>query len=150
MPESTAVSHDTHRLHVLFGAHLIADTAHAVVLREPGAAPVRYYPREDVAMDFLSPSGRREGGGAKGEATFYTVSRDGLVLEDVAWSYEAPGPDFLDIAGYVAFAPAAVEVRDLGPEPASPEGEAPTAPEPPHEREARADIARPYRDTGAL
>jgi uncharacterized protein (DUF427 family) len=65
--------------------------------------PTRYYlPVEDVTAE-LVPSPTRTACAYKGEASYWTVRAGDLVAEDMAWSYEHPLPDAVEIAGLVAF-----------------------------------------------
>jgi uncharacterized protein (DUF427 family) len=143
------VQRDPHRLQVLFEGHLIADSARALAVA--GQGNVRYFPSEDVATAFLAPSGRREPAGEVGEAVYYTLSRDGRVCEDAAWSYAEPTGPFEPLAGHLAFSPSEFQLHDMGVQP-----EPPSEARPGREaiidveQDARHDIARPYRDTGAL
>jgi uncharacterized protein (DUF427 family) len=74
--------------------------------------PVRsYLPREDVHLDRLLPSDNRTSCAYKGTtSSYWAVERpDGRVV-DVAWSYEQPLPDAIEIAGLVAFFDERVDV----------------------------------------
>jgi uncharacterized protein (DUF427 family) len=51
----------------------------------------------------LRPSAKRTACAYKGEASYWSVEADGLSLEDVAWTYDAPLREAADVAGLVAF-----------------------------------------------
>jgi uncharacterized protein (DUF427 family) len=74
--------------------------------------PVRtYLPREDVRVDRLVPSATRTACAYKGEtSSYWAVEREGRRPLDVAWSYEHPLPDAVEIAGLVAFFDERVDV----------------------------------------
>lgn len=66
--------------------------------------PTRYYlPREDVRMELLEPSGTRTLCAYKGEASYWSVPLDGEIVEDVAFTYDAPLSDNTDLTGLLCF-----------------------------------------------
>jgi uncharacterized protein (DUF427 family) len=63
--------------------------------------PVRtYLPPEDVRLDVLEPSPTRTACAYKGEATYRSL---GSAVPDIAWTYERPLPDAVQLTGLVAF-----------------------------------------------
>jgi uncharacterized protein (DUF427 family) len=74
--------------------------------------PVRtYLPREDVHVDRLLPSETTTACAYKGQTTSYwAVERADGRRVDVAWSYEHPLPDAVEITGMVAFFDERVDV----------------------------------------
>lgn len=101
------------RVRVRFGGEILADTAHAMMLEETGLPPVFYLPRDDVRMDRFSPSARTSHCPWKGDASYFSVDSAGGSVADAAWSYEAPYPIALAIAGHLAFYPGKVEIETL-------------------------------------
>jgi uncharacterized protein (DUF427 family) len=72
--------------------------------------PVRFYlPREDVTAD-AQPSARRTRCAYKGEASYLSFDIGGGRRADLAWTYPAPLPDAVSIAGQVAFFDELVDV----------------------------------------
>jgi len=92
---------------------VIAETTSALVLNEPGYDPVVYFPRADVAMEFLDRSETRTSCPHKGEATYFHIAGPSGQLSDAAWSYEAPVDGAEALAGYVAFDPALSAIERL-------------------------------------
>ena len=153
------------RVRALFEGHEIADTRAALTLKEAAYKPVQYFPREDVAMDFLSRTAHTTHCPYKGDATYFTIARDGRIAENRVWTYEEPYEAMGLIRGYVAFYPDAVQIvetddggdadaiRDIIEHTDSGSGASQlarwpaTAPNPP----ARpTDIDLPFKDTGAI
>lgn len=99
------------RVWALFHGHEIADTERAILPAEANYPPVWYFPRDDVAMAYFAQTDRHTRCPYKGEASYYTLRRDGVVAENAAWSYEDPHPAMTAIAGYVAFYPNLVEIQ---------------------------------------
>lgn len=97
------IERDPRRIRVLFSNHEVADSTDVLVVREPGRAPVRYFPRKDVAMVVLGQTQHHTVSPTKGPATYWTIYRDGHIAENAAWSFEAPPPPFHALAGRMAF-----------------------------------------------
>ncbi|KRA62672.1 hypothetical protein ASD89_23075 [Caulobacter sp. Root656] len=93
------------RVQVLFEGHSIATSDDVLVLREEGHDPVRYFPREHVAMAFLKKTDKVTHCPHKGQASYYTIMRDRQIIENAIWSYEDPLPGMGQIAGRLAFSP---------------------------------------------
>lgn len=85
------------------GGAVLAESTRALVLREEGHAPVVYFPREDVAMAFFERSPTETVCREKGRATHYNLVTKSRIIEDAAWSYEAPVAGAEAIAGHLAF-----------------------------------------------
>lgn len=93
----------TTRWRARYENHVIADSDEAVVLREADFPAAVYFPREAVAMEYMSVSPRGSHCPYKGQATLYSLMMDGFLAEDAAKSYEAPYPAAEAIAGRIAF-----------------------------------------------
>jgi len=101
------------RWRAAFAGHVIADSDNALVLREASLGPVVYFPREDVAMEYMSRTDRSTHCPYKGDAAYFTLLMDGQFAENAVWSYEAPFPAMDAIAGRVAFYADRVEVYEV-------------------------------------
>ncbi len=81
----------------------VAESDRPVLLDETGL-PTRYYlPRDDVRTDLLRPTTSETVCPFKGQASYWSVSADGEVHDDIVWSYETPNPDAEGITGLMAF-----------------------------------------------
>jgi uncharacterized protein (DUF427 family) len=98
-----------HRVRVLVGGIIVAETTRALTLKEAHLPPVQYIPREDAAMDLLQRSEQKSHCPYKGDAAYYTVTAGGIVARNAAWTYEQPFPAVKDIAGRLAFYPGKVD-----------------------------------------
>jgi len=101
-----------------YQGHLIADSADVLVLKEASYKPVCYFPRADVAMDFLSRTDLDTYCPYKGHASYFSVVRDGVIAESAVWTYESPHPGMEEIRDRLAFYPNIVEIEEVG-EPAA-------------------------------
>ena len=103
----------TRRWRALFGGHVIADTNDAIVLKEAGYKPIVYFPREDVAMEYMSRTEHTTHCPYKGDAAYYTLIMDGRFADNAIWTYEHPYPAMAPIEGRLAFFPDKVEVYEV-------------------------------------
>ena len=82
-----------HPVRVEFNGTRIAESTRAVVLHETRLPPTYYFPPEDVRSDLLTKTDHHTHCPFKGDASYWTLSVDGHVVENAAWSYEAPYSD---------------------------------------------------------
>jgi uncharacterized protein (DUF427 family) len=98
------------RVVVRSGDKVIADTVHALFLREAKYPAVQYIPRNDVDMSALVRSETTSYCPYKGEASYFSIPSGGGRSVDAVWSYEAPHDAVAEIKDYLAFYPDRVEV----------------------------------------
>jgi uncharacterized protein (DUF427 family) len=101
------------RMQVRYGEHVIADSRAALTLQESTYPAVIYFPREDVAMDFLSRTEKTTHCPYKGDASYYTILMDGRFADNAVWTYEDPYPAMETIRDRLAFYPNQVEIYDV-------------------------------------
>ncbi len=104
-----------HRVRVLFGGRVIAETTRALTLREATYPAVQYIPREDAAMDVLQRTDRVTHCPYKGDASYYSIVADGRTAANAVWSYEHPFPAMAEIANHLAFYPDRVDSSEERP-----------------------------------
>jgi uncharacterized protein (DUF427 family) len=130
-----------------FAGHVIADSDDAVILREADSPPRVYFPRQDVAMEYMSRTERGSHCPYKGDAAYYTMLMDGQFAENAVWSYEQPFEGMEAIAGRLAFYPDKVEVYEVDDAAVNPRHrEEPTAGE---SRAFNVDAVVQHTDAGA-
>ncbi len=95
------------------GGAVLAETEHALELTEGDNTPIVFFPRGDIAMMFLEPSITRTPSAMLGEAAFFSVQTKSELIQDVAWSHEAPGDAAAEIAGHLAFDRDRVTVEEI-------------------------------------
>jgi uncharacterized protein (DUF427 family) len=98
-----------HRVRVVLGGVIVAETTRALTLREAHLPPVHYIPRADAEMDLFERTTHASHCPYKGDASYYTLTAGGLVRTNAVWSYEAPFPAVRAIAGHFAFYPSRVD-----------------------------------------
>ncbi len=106
---SITITPNPHRIRVMLGGTIVAETTRALTLREGRMAPVQYIPRDDAEMDLFERTAHRTHCPHKGEASYYSLTAGGVERANAVWSYEAPFPAVAAIAGYLAFYPGKVD-----------------------------------------
>jgi uncharacterized protein (DUF427 family) len=104
-----SIEDNPNRIRVVLGGFIIAETTEALTLREATLPPVQYIPRKDTRMDLLDRSDHHSHCPYKGDASYFTASAGGMVVENAAWTYETPFDSVSRIAGYLAFYPERVD-----------------------------------------
>ena len=95
---------------VTLKGEVIAESRHAVAMKE-GDYPVVYYlPRGDVKMDRLERSSHKTHCPFKGDASYFSVKNG---PENAVWSYEQPYDGMSVIKDLLAFYPNKVDVVSL-------------------------------------
>lgn len=91
------------RVRVVFADREIADSTHAMLMREPKHTPVYYFPRDDVRTDLFRRTDNHTHCPWKGHCSYFSVSVGDRVADNAAWSYEDPYPQIAQIKDYVSF-----------------------------------------------
>ena len=107
------IARNPQRVLVRFNGRIIADTTRALTLQEAHYPPVQYIPREDADMAALSATRHRTHCPYKGDASYFTLSAEGLKSENAVWSYAQPFPAVQEIAGHLAFYPDRVDAIEV-------------------------------------
>lgn len=97
------------RVRITFAGQVVADTTHALTLKEASYKPVFYIPRTDADMSLLKATDHRTHCPYKGDASYFTIHAGGRNAENAVWSYEQPFPAMAEINGYLAFYPSRVD-----------------------------------------
>jgi len=94
---------------ITFAGQVIAETTHALTLKEASYKPVFYIPRRDVDTSRLKATDHRTHCPYKGDASYFTIEAGGRIAENAVWSYEQPFPAMTEIRNYLAFYPSRVD-----------------------------------------
>ena len=97
------------RVVVTVAGRVVADTLHALTLREAAYPPVQYIPRADVDMALLERTTHASYCPYKGEAAYFSIPAGGERGVDVVWTYENAYDAVAPIEGHVAFYPDRVD-----------------------------------------
>ena len=107
------IGEDRAHIKISVGGTPIAATEKGLNLREGKYPAIVYVPREDVRMERLAQSDQSTHCPFKGNATYFDFLGDpgagdatqgaGSGIEQVAWSYEDPFDQMLELKGHLAF-----------------------------------------------
>jgi uncharacterized protein (DUF427 family) len=101
------------RVRVTADGVVIAETTHALTLKEASYPAVQYVPRADAKMELLKRSDRVTHCPYKGDASYYSIVANGKALENAIWTYETPFPAMTEISGHLAFYPDKVKIEEV-------------------------------------
>jgi uncharacterized protein (DUF427 family) len=97
------------RVRVVFNGRIVADTTHALTLREEGYRPVHYLPRRDADMSLLERTAHKTHCPYKGDAAYYSIRAAGQESANAVWTYEEPHAGVAAIKDHLAFYPKRVD-----------------------------------------
>ena len=100
------------RVVVTLAGKVIAETAHALTLREAAYQPVQYIPRADVDMATLERTEHSTYCPYKGDASYYSIPSGGERSVNAIWTYEQPFESVAAIRDHLAFYPDRVDSID--------------------------------------
>ena len=100
---STEFEPSPRRVRVYFNKQLIADSKEMMMMREPDHLPLYYFPKDDVQMDCLQPSGRTTYSELKGEGISWHVQVGNKVAKNAGFTFRNPPADGPDLEDYVTF-----------------------------------------------
>ncbi|HEY9630325.1 MAG TPA: DUF427 domain-containing protein [Coleofasciculaceae cyanobacterium] len=102
-PRPPRLEDSTKHIQIRFNGVMLADTHRAKRVLETSHPPTYYIPLEDIRQEYLVQTTRTSFCEWKGQASYYTVQVGDRTVENVAWFYPNPTPDFAAIQDYVAF-----------------------------------------------
>jgi len=97
------------RVVVTVAGRVIADTKHALSLREASYPAVQYIPRTDVDMSLLARTDHATYCPFKGDCAYYSIPAGGERAVNAVWTYEAPYAAVAQIKDHLAFYPDRVD-----------------------------------------
>jgi uncharacterized protein (DUF427 family) len=101
-PRPPRLERSKKHIEVWLGGVKIIDTHDSYRVLETSHPPGYYLPPSAFLPGVLSPATGSSVCEWKGRASYWTLTAGGKTVPAVAWSYEAPTPDFAPLAGYVA------------------------------------------------
>lgn len=82
---------------------VVAESRDVIRVEEDDHPPRFYFPRSDVHMDALDPSGKDTECPFKGTGRYFDVKANGNVVANAAWSYEDAYEEHRDLENRIAF-----------------------------------------------
>jgi len=101
------------RIRVIADGVVIADSTHALTLKEASYPAVQYLPRADAKQALLARTERVTHCPYKGDANYFSIVANGHTIENSIWTYEAPFPAMAEITGHLAFYPDKVTIEEV-------------------------------------
>ena len=95
------------------GGAVIAESANAIELTESDMPPVIYFPKEDIAMAFVTRSDTQPSGTGPASATYFSIVAKSGTLENAAWSHETTDDGTARLKDHIAFSTDLVTVEKL-------------------------------------
>lgn len=105
------------RVVVTVAGRVVADTRHALSLREASYPAVQYIPREDVDMSLLARTDHATYCPYKGDCAYFSIPAGGARSANAVWTYESPYPAVEAIRGHLAFYPDRVDAIEIRKDP---------------------------------
>jgi uncharacterized protein (DUF427 family) len=99
---------------IRFAGEVLAESQGALRILETSHPPTYYLPPADIAPGALQPAGGGSFCEWKGAALYFDVGLGGRKAVKAAWSYPAPLPDYAELAGFVAFYAAPMDLCMVG------------------------------------
>src|SRR3954466_550800 len=100
------------RVVVEANGQVLADTEHALALKEANYPIVYYVPRSDTRMAALVATDHHSACPYKGQASYFSIAGG---AENAVWSYEHPYDEVLSIREHLAFYPNRVDAIRVTP-----------------------------------
>lgn len=85
------------------GGAVLGESTNALELTGGDYPAIIYFPREDIAMEFLDASDKTTTCPWKGDASYFSIVTKSTVLKDAVWSYETPKEAVAAIKDHLAF-----------------------------------------------
>jgi uncharacterized protein (DUF427 family) len=105
-----AILQDTNKhIKVIFNGILLAETTKAKRVLETSHPPSYYIPAEDIKTEYLIATSRKSVCEWKGISEYYDISLGDKYVNNAAWRYIQPTPNFKSIQEYYSFYPSLMD-----------------------------------------
>jgi uncharacterized protein (DUF427 family) len=112
-PRPPALEPVPHRLLIVLGGAVVADTTRALRVLETHHAPTYYLPAGDIRA-ILRPAPGSSFCEWKGVARYFDVLSGPATAIRAAWAYDSPSPRFAALSGHAAFYAAQMDEAWIG------------------------------------
>jgi uncharacterized protein (DUF427 family) len=92
-------------IRIIFNEIHLVESHNTYRVLETSHPPGYYIPQDDILMEYLIPSTRKTYCEWKGEGSYYHIQVGNKRVENAAWFYSNPTPNFISIKNYLAFYP---------------------------------------------
>ena len=104
-PRPPKIEIDRRLIIVSVNGKIIAESHSTLRLVETASPPTFYIPPKDIDKTLLTQGSRSSLCEWKGIAQYWNVNVNNLAIENAAWHYLNPYPEFAAITGYLSFYP---------------------------------------------
>ncbi len=101
------------RVRVIYNGVVVADSTHAMVMREADYPPVYYLPRDGVRLEHLRRADHHSNCAFKGKASYWTIQVGEREAGNAVWSYEDPFDEMAGMKDTMAFYPDRVDAIEV-------------------------------------
>ena len=91
------------RMQAQFGATVIATSDAALIVEETDHTAVVYFPLDDINLEWFTVTDHHTFCPFKGEASYWTLTVNDDVAENVMWAYPDPFPQVAGLQRHAAF-----------------------------------------------
>ncbi len=114
-PRPPVIVTDPRLIVIKYRNNIIAQSNQTVRVLETASPPTFYIPPVDVMMEFLNENTSSSFCEWKGQASYLDLELGNEKIENVAWCYHHPLPDFEKIKDYLCFYPSKLDcfVNDI-------------------------------------
>lgn len=102
-PRPPRLEKTSKRIKVVQQGIILAETSEAYRVLETSHPPAYYIPPKDIAMKYLQKNPRSTFCEFKGQASYYNIQLESLLITNAAWVYENPNKAYKAIRGYLCF-----------------------------------------------
>ena len=88
---------------LIFNGVVIADSVETKMVLETRCPPIIYFPRDDVKLEYLTPSYLTAECKWKGRAQFVIVDIADRRIENAGWYYPEPEPLYTELKNHISF-----------------------------------------------
>jgi uncharacterized protein (DUF427 family) len=103
------------RVRAMFAGHVIADSDDVLVLRQPGRAPMHFFPAEDVETGYLGETRQELNDLQLGPGRCYTWVMEGEIIERAVCAFDEPPAGAEPLAGRLCLSADVFEIYELTP-----------------------------------
>jgi uncharacterized protein (DUF427 family) len=105
-----AILQDTDKhIKIIFNGIVLAETTKAKRVLETSHPPSYYIPAEDIKTEYLIATSRKSVCEWKGISEYYDISVGDKYVNNAAWRYIQPTPNFTTIQEYFSFYPSLMD-----------------------------------------
>jgi uncharacterized protein (DUF427 family) len=108
-PRPARLEDSNKSIRIICNGTVLAETTKAKRVLETSHPPVYYLPSEDIKLEYLIETPKKTWCEWKGKCQYYDISIGEKYINNAAWRYIEPTPDFVTIQEYYAFYPSLMD-----------------------------------------